>query len=108
MHEPRDPELKEEACNEDECNGAATAKSYDVDEEYPIASMHGRLEIMGSLEENLALNRRVQTREGIRSRFNALINTDPLDLFDIFQLRLVLIILGLLLPELVIGERDQT
>ena len=63
---------------------------------------------MGCLEENLALNRRVQTREGIWSRFDSLINTDPLDLFDIFQLRLVLIILGLLLPEFVISERDET
>ena len=108
MHEPRDPELKEEACNEDECNGAATAKSYDVDEEYPVASMYGRLEIMGSLEENLTLNRWIQTREGIRSRFDAPINADPLNLFDVLQRRLVLIILGLLLPELVIGERDET
>ena len=108
MHEPGNPELKEEACNEDESNSTATTKRYDIDEEYSIASMYGRLEIVRSLEENLALNRRVQFREGIRSRLDALINADPLDLFHIFQLKLVLIILGLLLPEFVIGECHET
>ena len=108
MHEPRDPELEEEACNEDESYGAATAKRYDIDEEYSVASMHCRLEVVRSLEENLALDRWVQIREGIWSGFDALIDADPLDLLDIFELRLVLIILGLLLPELVIGESHET
>ena len=108
VHEPGNPELKEEACNKDESNGTATAKRYDIDEENSITSMHGRLEIVRSLEENLALNRRIQVREGIRSRLDALINADPLYLFHIFQLRLVLIILSLLLPEFVIGERHET
>ena len=63
---------------------------------------------MGSLEENLALNRWIQSREGIWGRFDTLINADPLNLLGVFQRRLVLIILGLLLPELVIGECHET
>mgnify|MGYP001027076761 CR=1 FL=1 len=62
---------------------------------------------MRGLEQDLPLDRGVDHREVVWCRYDRLIDTDPLDLLHIVQLILVLVVLGLLFPELVVREGDE-
>ena len=107
MHQPGHPQFEEQTYDKGQRCKASSGPRHYVNHVLPIIPVHRHNQIMRRLEKDLRLDFWFLEREGVGLGAELFVNADPAEIFDVLQLVLILIVLGLFLPELVVGKGDR-